>query len=92
MVHPTILRPVPHHVVPPVPDPVEVEVYGPLGHHRLVGGELEGGLVARAQEVVYLGLENMKSVVVTPKTADEPAVLSDDWMRFCAYYGITTNA
>lgn len=37
-------------------------------------------------------LDNMKPVVITPKTADEPAVLSDDWMRFCAYYGIATNA
>ena len=36
-------------------------------------------------------LDNMKPVVTTPKTSDEPAVLADDWMRFCAYYGITTN-
>ena len=37
-------------------------------------------------------LDNMKPVVTTPKTSDEPAVLTDDWMRFSAYYGITTNA
>jgi len=36
-------------------------------------------------------LDNMKPVVTTPKTSDEPAVLADDWMRFSAYYGITTN-
>ena len=36
-------------------------------------------------------LDNMKPVVTTPKTSDEPAVLSDEWMRFCGYYGITTN-
>ncbi len=37
-------------------------------------------------------VDNMKPVVTTPKTADEPAVLADDWMRFCAYHGIVTNA
>lgn len=36
-------------------------------------------------------LDNMKPVVVRPRTADEPAVLAEDWMRFCAYYGIVTN-
>lgn len=39
-----------------------------------------------------LMLDNMKSVVITHRTSDEPAVLADDWMRFCAYHGINTNA
>lgn len=34
---------------------------------------------------------NMKPVVVRPRTADEPAVLSCDWMRFCAACGIQTH-
>jgi len=36
-------------------------------------------------------LDNMKPVVVRPRTADEPAVLAEDWMRFCATCGIVTN-
>ena len=37
-------------------------------------------------------VDNMKPVVTKPRTADEPAVFTDGWMRFCAYHGIATNA
>lgn len=34
----------------------------------------------------------MKPVVVRPRTAGEEATLTEGWVRFCAYHGITTNA
>lgn len=37
-------------------------------------------------------LDNMKPVVTRPRSADEPAVLTDEWLRFCAHYGTTTRA
>jgi transposase len=36
-------------------------------------------------------LDNLKPVVVRPRSRDEEAVLAEEWLRFCAYYGITTN-
>lgn len=36
-------------------------------------------------------LDNLKPVVVRPRSHDEEAVLADEWLRFCAYYGIKTN-
>lgn len=34
---------------------------------------------------------NMKPVAARPRTADEPAALTGDWMRFLSYYGIQTH-
>ncbi len=36
-------------------------------------------------------LDNLRPVVVRPRTRDEEAVLAEEWLRFCAYYGIQTN-
>lgn len=36
-------------------------------------------------------LDNMKPVVVRPRSRDEEAVLSEEWLRFCATCGIQTN-
>lgn len=36
-------------------------------------------------------LDNMKPVVTRPRTKEDPALLSDEWIRFAGYYGVTTN-
>jgi len=36
-------------------------------------------------------LDNLKPVVIRPRSRDEEAILAEEWLRFCAYYGISTN-
>jgi len=36
-------------------------------------------------------LDNLKPVVIRPRSRDEEALLAEEWLRFCAYYGVQTN-
>lgn len=66
----------------------------------LVPDETRVSLIRGLSETFYstggvtyeLLLDNMKPVVVRPRSRDEEAILADEWVRFCSYYGIATNA
>jgi len=66
----------------------------------LVPDETRTSLISGLSEAFYaaggvtyeLLLDNMKPVVVRPRSRDEEAELADEWVRFCSYYGISTNA
>ena len=70
-----------------------------LRHTVLVPDETRTSLISGLSETFYdtggvtyeLLLDNMKPVVVRPRSRDEEAVLADEWVRFCSYYGISTN-
>jgi transposase len=65
----------------------------------LVPDETRTSLIAGLTDTFYaiggatyeILLDNLKPVVVHPRLKDEEAVLAEEWLRFCAYYGIQAN-
>lgn len=70
-----------------------------LRHTTLVPDETRTSLIAGLSDTFYtidgityeVLLDNMKPVVVRPRSKDEEAILAEEWLRYCAYYGISTN-
>lgn len=65
----------------------------------LVPDETRTSLISGLTDTFYaaggityeLLLDNLKPVVIRPRSRDEEAILAEEWLRFCSYYGITAN-